>query len=480
MTMIEIDNIINNIDNYNDEELLKIHNDVYKTLFESYRFIEADEFVILLIKKIKDINTKITLIKRYLMDPIRLYNLFKSISNLSYDDKKIILKAIFNNKYESIKETLDIPSNYKFGLELEYNELSFNALELLFKSDSINALMDVLEVDHNISNDIINNTVFKYVSDYSKWRMSVEMDDEHLPELSTPILYNNIDDLNKLKAFYSIMETLKAKVSGWTALQINVGVDSFKNTEAFKYLFSIWEECEELFYKIANKEGTVIRPYASNMARPIKEDIQNSFNEGFSFEVNTEDDLYRLLYNIQVRDDLYLLLKYPFIENEDDFYKYVNAENEEEKYEVFRNLLTYSKKDIMNRIKCKSINFTHMSPWDKENKGRIEFRLFNNIMDFETIKLNIELIGKLVYVSNELADKNINLLDKYNELLNIDVSEEEKLNLLLDLLFDDSNKKDIFKRRWESVNDKSLYSRFSTGKPTFKVDKNKQLKKTTF
>ena len=128
MTMIEIDNIINNIDNYNDEELLKIHNDVYKTLFESYRFIEADEFVILLIKKIKDINTKITLIKRYLMDPIRLYNLFKSISNLSYDDKKIILKAIFNNKYESIKETLDIPSNYKFGLELEYNELSFNAL----------------------------------------------------------------------------------------------------------------------------------------------------------------------------------------------------------------------------------------------------------------------------------------------------------------------------------------------------------------
>ena len=99
-----------------------------------------------------------------------------------HDDKKIILKAIFNNRYESIKETLDIPSNYKFGLELEYNELSFNALELLFKSDSINALMDVLEVDHNISNDIINNTVFKYVSDYSKWRMSVEMDDEHLPE----------------------------------------------------------------------------------------------------------------------------------------------------------------------------------------------------------------------------------------------------------------------------------------------------------
>ena len=84
MTMIEIDNIINNIDNYNDEELLKIHNDVYKTLFESYRFIEADEFVILLIKKIKDINTKITLIKRYLMDPIRLYNLFKSLAFTLY------------------------------------------------------------------------------------------------------------------------------------------------------------------------------------------------------------------------------------------------------------------------------------------------------------------------------------------------------------------------------------------------------------
>lgn len=480
MTMLEVDKIIDNFDSYSDLELLKMHDDIYNSLFESYRFIEAEEFVVLLIKKIKDVNAKINLIKKYLIDPIRLYNIFKSVSNLSYDDKKIVFKALFNNKYESITETLDIPDNYKIGLELEYNELSYNGLELLFADDSINALMDVLGIDKNISNNICKNTTFKNTVDYSKWHISVEMDDERLPELSTPILHNNIEDLNKLKAFYYIMETLEAKVSGWTALQINVGVDSFKNTCAFKYLLSIWEECEELFFKIANKEGTTIRPYASDMARPIKEAIQDSFDNDYSFEVHTNEDLYRFLYNIQVREDLYLLLKYPFIENDDDFYKYVNAENEEEKYEVFRNLLNYSKKDIMSRIKCKSINFTHMSPWDEDNKGRIEFRLFNNIMDFDTIMLNIELIGRLVYVCNELADKNVTLLDKYNELLNKNVSEKEKLDLLLDLLYEDSNKKDIFKHRWESVNDKSAYTKFSTGKPTFKVDKNKQLKKTTF
>lgn len=480
MTMIEVDKIIDNLDSYSDEELLKMHDKIYNSLFESYRFIDAEEFIILLIKKIKNINIKIDLIKKYLVDPIRLYNIFRAINNLRCSDKEIIFNKLFeNNKFEGINNLLNIPSNYKFGLELEYNELSYNALELLFQSDTIKALMNVLKIDENISNDITNKICFNHITDYNKWHISVEMDDERLPELSTPILHNNIDDLNKLKAFYYIFELLGAKVSGWTALQINVGVDSFNSTEAFKYLFAIWGECEDLFYKISNKEGSIIRPYASDMSRPIKENIQRTIEEDYSFDVNNKEDLYRLLYNIQVRDDLFLLLKLPVIEDINEFDKYINAESEKQKYEVFRNLLDYTKKDIMSRIKCKSINFTHMSPWDEDNKGRIEFRLFNNIMDFDTIMANVELVGRIVYVCNELANRNSDLLIRYNNLLNRDVSEEEKLDLLLDLLFED-DKKDIFKKRWESVNDKSVYTKFSTGTPTFKIDHNKQLKKTTF
>ena len=64
-------------------------------------------------------------------------------------------------------------------------------------------------------------------------------------------------------------------------------------------------------------------------------------------------------------------------------------------------------------------------------------------------------------------------------LLNKDVLEEEKLDLLLNLLFDD-NAKDIFKKRWQSIKDKAVYENFSTGEATFKTNnQNIQYKKTT-
>ena len=56
----------------------------------------------------------------------------------------------------------------------------------------------------------------------------------------------------------------------------------------------------------------------------------------------------------------------------------------------------------------------------------------------------------------------------FEKLLNRNVSEEEKLNLLLDLLFDSEEEKDIFRKRWLSVKDKSSYKKYYTGKNTFR------------
>ena len=242
-----------------------------------------------------------------------------------------------------------------------------------------------------------------------------------------------------------------------------------------KYFLSIWEECEELFFKIANKENTTIRIYADEMARPIKKNIQRTFSEEENFKLDNKDDFDRFLYNIQVRDRLKEIVFY--LGNGPKFSKYLDAESEDEKYALYKELLD-SDNDILDRVKCTSVNFTHIMS-NTGIDGRIEFRLFNNIMDFDTILQNITLVGRIMYVCRELANGNIELLERYNNLLNKDVLEEEKLDLLLNLLFDD-NAKDIFKKRWQSIKDKAVYENFSTGEATFKTNnQNIQYKKTT-
>lgn len=484
MSLEDAFKIINNIDNCSEEEILEIYEDIINTLNSNYYYSVANEFIILLIKKINKINIKLELIKEYFMnefDSSGIFNLFRAISNLNYDEKLIIFKELFSRfKFDEVSDVLDIPTNLKLGIELEYSDVAYNALEKLFENDSINALMKTLKIDDKYCDKIIDKTIFKPISDSSKWVFTVEMDNDRMPEVSTPILKNNISDLNSLKAMFYIFYILGAKVNDWTALQVNVGADYFEgNINAIKYFLSIWGECEELFYKIANKENETIRYYADEMAKPIKENIQRTFNDD-DFKLDNKDDFYKFLYNIQVRDELKEILEFPCI---DDYYiqcmysKYINIENEEEKYEIFRNLLDIDKY-LIDRIKCTSVNFTHMMT-DKGMDGRIEFRMFNNTDDFETILLNITLVGRIMYVCRELANGNIELLERYNNLLNKDVLEEEKLDLLLSLLFDD-NTKDIFKKRWQSIKDKAVYENFSTGEATFKTNnQNIQYKKTT-
>lgn len=473
MNFEEIEKIIKNINNYSDNQILKMYEDIYNNLIENYYFIEAEEFIIIVIKKIKDTTIKTKLIKKYLTDPLNINNLIKSTNNLEFEEKKKIFKEIYSKyKFEKITELLDIPNDINLGIELEYTDLSYNLLEKLFNNDSIKDLMRVLEIDEEICEEITTNTIFKETSEYNKWNFTVEMDDERQPELSSPILKNEIKDLNTLKAFHYILYALNAKISGYNALQINVDANYFDgNIDGLKYLLSIWAECEEIFYKIANKENETIRFYASDMAKPIKQNIQKTFNEKYSFKIETEREFYKFIYNIQVRENLQTLLNTNILEKNDKFKNLT----ENEKAEIFTNLFT-EKKEIISKIKCKSINFIHMD-WYKINKGRIEFRIFNNTMDFETILLNITLIGKLIHVSKELANKNNQLLEKYQKLLETNKTEEEKLDTLLNLLFND-NIKEKFKKRWESIKDKTEYNIFYTGEKTFEPYNNYKKSKT--
>ena len=119
-----------------------------------------------------------------------------------------------------------------------------------------------------------------------------------------------------------------------------------------------------------------------------------------------------------------------------------------------------------DKVRWTSINFNHMK-WNSDNPGRIEIRIFNSSLEPEIIFQDLLLVGKMFEVSLKNAKNPNYKKDVFERLFLHDVTEADKVNHLLDLLFAESKQKEIFKRRWNSVRQKRCYQQYRSGKDTF-------------
>lgn len=467
----EILSFIDRISEFSDEEICLKIDYIIRCLRENHLYDQEEEIKVLAIKNIRNLNIKLGLIKKYYFledGEIRYFfgwkSIMSSIQNLNDDDKIAILRQLFlHQSFTEITHLLNIPNNIKFGVELEYYGVLYEQIKEFFENKSIEIIMRALQISTSIIDKIINNCDFEKENEFDKWIFSKEYSDDS-PEASSPIMLNTFDCLNQLKSICLLFKAMCAQTHGGTGLHINIGVDYFNGKiDALKFLLIIWGECEELFFKIANQENEEMRVCVDTMAVPIKENIQKTFEENSNLTLNNQEDMNRFLYNVQVRKRLDDLLGFSHGDLEIELH---DADTEEEKYNIFKIFLNEKSKNDTS-IKCTSINFNHMT-WNNNDSGRIEFRLFNSSLDFRTIIENILLICKLFETSLALANFSEDKHQYFEKLLNKNVSEEEKLNLLLDLLFDCEEEKDIFRKRWLSVKDKSSYKKYYTGKKTFR------------
>ena len=269
-------------------------------------------------------------------------------------DKNKILYELFNNekKFSWWGKNLDFSERLKFGLEIEVADIPLDEIQCIFKTNSIMEIMKILGIPIDVSNAIIQNVDFKKKNEFNKWIFSSEaqMDSS---EVSTPILQNNLFDLNQIVAICTLYKALNARLNGGTGLHINIGVDYLEcNEKAIENLLKIWGECEELFFKIANPEGEEIRVDARTMATPIKENIQNFFEEDGSETLNTEEDMEKFLYQIQARNRMYDVVSWSNSGPENDVeYDLHFAKTDEERFNIYHRYSEEMKRDQMKMIK---------------------------------------------------------------------------------------------------------------------------------
>ena len=202
---------------------------------------------------------------------------------------------------------------------------------------------------------------------------------------------------------------------GNAAGQINLGLDYLDTKEAILNFYEIYGNCEELLYYICNEEGQLFRQnvYSTSRIKPISEIIGT-----------------RILDEELKRNDVIKLFNNHMSDNND----------------VIKGL-KYKKNSVCLR-------------GNNDNDYRLEFRIPNGGCNYITWLDNIRLFGKMFEISKKLADaiKKDYLTKEEEKLLGLKIdlqdnslSLEEKLKILMNLLFKDENIKQIYYNRYTST-----------------------------
>lgn len=229
--------------------------------------------------------------------------------------------------------------------------------------------------------------------------------------------HNNPDDVSKFCALCDAMREVGYyydEVNGNAAGQINLGLDYLDTKESILAFYEIYGNCEELLYYISSEEGQIFRQsiYSSSRIKPISEIIgKRVIDEDLS-----RGEVIRLFSNDNSRDS--------GIKG-----------------------LSYKKNSVCLRG-------TNNSDY------RFEFRIPNGGCNYKTWIDNIRLYGKMMERAKQIADlmkkeyltlEEENLIRLKIDLQDINLSLEDKLDLLMELLFEDEEIKQIYYRRYSAT-----------------------------
>lgn len=224
-------------------------------------------------------------------------------------------------------------------------------------------------------------------------------------ELKTPKLSNQVTSLNSLYYIFNMLYYAGFKASYRCGGHIHFDAGYLTQKQEYLALFELWGSCEKIFYLISNSSGELPRWDATNFAMPLFESFDERLKDG------------------SIYHDLTL--------TDDEFVQRI-----------------HSWQDSKNN----SVNLIHV----RNGINTIEFRVSNGSNSFVTWMQNIALFARLLMASKRLGklSEKVSLngreqnLWNLKELLKLDLKEEDKLEILLDLLFGVDRRKEVYRDRY--------------------------------
>ena len=222
-------------------------------------------------------------------------------------------------------------------------------------------------------------------------------------EVKSPPIHNNFLDLEYLYYVFNVLNKAGFTVSNRCGGHIHFDKNYLKTKEEYIVLLEIWSYAEEIFYLISNEEGNIPREYVTYFTKPFLDGILDALKESIVYQDLKKSD------------------------------------------EEFIQCLSF-----WQETKNNSLNFHHQN----KKLNTMEFRVSNGSMSFVTWMQNIKLFGRLLMISKALG--NIHLehatedekkLWNLKESLKQDISLDEKLEILLELLFIE-DEKEVYQNRY--------------------------------
>lgn len=346
-------------------------------------------------------------------------------------------------KFRSGNEILGFPKNVKFGIEIE--AFNTNTKDLYNSKESEKVFKETgwrPDTKETLSHQGGAECVSGILEDTQKTWENLEQVCSHI---------------KKYPGEYGKEVVTDEKCGCHVHFDATEFLENPKMMENFKKL---WPEIEELIYKMCNEENDPLRSGA------INQKLIPSINLG---EPTLKNILsirtIKQLANLPMQ--LFNNAVHIFVERRKGFASPIGQKIqkaiEQDKLKVSYKKYGRLTDKILVGMKAdprryRGLNLANLS---SRNKNTFEFRMSNSSLNPDTIKKNVYLYASVLNTARQMTLNPEYKKEEYEKLLKTDVTEKEKLDATLDLLFDEQSDKEIYERRWESVKDAPVFNKNS-------------------
>jgi hypothetical protein len=318
-------------------------------------------------------------------------------------------------KYTKDFEKLGLPNYFKFGIELE----AFN-------------------VKTKGKNSLYTGKSAEYIKS-KNWHMATKNEEVLVgnggAELVSPILtdskknWKDISDICKQIKKYPGKYGDEVVTDSKCGLHIHFDANCLlKDPNKMQNFLKLYAESEELLYKMCNAENDPIRKNAINKDFKGLHIISSLWRNGVA--APTGNKLIKQIENGTLKVS----------------------------YKNFGKLKMLAGKYKLDERRYCGLNLTNIG---NSKKNTIEFRMANGTLNPDVIKQNVFLYASLIDTAINLTENPEIYQNKLDEFYKTQISEKQKAQNFLNLIMQDSNCRQIYMNRWESVKDAKVFQKNS-------------------